>query len=95
MRVREASDSKTLEKLQCSGNASKNSILFEIKSFVPDSDLLDSLKVEERLDQGNIYSIGLILNIGHYKIILAGDVEDETINLVPDFNLDVKKMSIT
>lgn len=90
MMIREASDAKILEKVQCFGNSVVNPYMFEIRSFAPDSNLLASLKVKERFDMGNIYSVGLIINVGHFYIILAGDVENRTIKYIPDFNLDIE-----
>ena len=89
MTIREASDAKILEKFQCYGNSVVNPYIFEIRSFAPDSNLLASLKIKDRFDMGNIYSIGLIINVGHFYIILAGDVENRTIKCIPDFSLDI------
>ena len=91
MKIREASDAKILEKFECSGNVSINPYTFEIRSFAPDTTLLGQLKVEERLKMGNMYSIGLIINIGHFHVVLAGDVENRTIKSIPDFNFDIKE----
>ena len=71
MRVREASDFKILDKCECWGNMSTNPYNFEIKSFAPDTSLLGELKANERFAMGNIYSVGLIINIGHFNIIFA------------------------
>lgn len=90
MNVREASDAKILEKFECCGNVSINPYIFEIRSFAPDTTLLGSLKVRERFDMGNVYSVGLIINIGHFYVVLAGDVENRTIKCIPDFNFDIK-----
>lgn len=90
MNIREASDAKILEKFECCGNFSINPYIFEIRSFAPDSSLLASLKVRERFDMGNIYSVGLIINIGHFYIVLAGDVENRTIKMISDFNFDIE-----
>lgn len=89
MKVREASDSKILEKLFCYGNSSIYPYLFEIKSFAPDSNLLGKEKLQERLKMGNLYSIGLVINIGHFYVVLAGDVENRTIKYIPEFNFDI------
>lgn len=90
MKVREVSDGKTLEKFECFGNVSINPYIFEITSFAPDTSLLGSLKVRERFDGGNIYSVGLVINVGHFYLVLAGDVENRTIKCIPDFNFDIK-----
>jgi beta-lactamase superfamily II metal-dependent hydrolase len=37
-----------------------------------------------------VYSIGLIINVGHYYIVLAGDVENRTLKCIPDFNFDIQ-----
>lgn len=91
MKIREACDSKVLERFECCGNVSINPYIFEIRSFAPDTSLLGELKVRERLDMGNIYSIGLVINIGHYYIVLAGDVENRTIKCVPEFNFNIRE----
>ena len=91
MNVREASDAKTLEKFECCGNASINPYIFEIRSFAPDTTLLGELKVKDRFSMGNVYSIGLVINIGHFYVVLAGDVENRTIKCIPDFNFDIKE----
>lgn len=90
MKIREASDAKILEQFECSGNISMNPYIFQIRSFAPDTSLLNAIKVQERLDKSNIYSIGLLINIGHFYIVLAGDVEERTIKAIPQFNIDVK-----
>ena len=89
MNIREASDAKVLERLVCHGNSVTNPYIFEIRSFAPDTTLLGTLKVKERFHMGNVYSIGLIINIGHFYIVLAGDVENKTIKCIPDFNFEI------
>lgn len=91
MNVREASDAKILERFECSGNASINPYIFEIRSFAPDSTLLGELKAKERFGMGNVYSIGLVINVGHFYAVLAGDVENRTIKSIPEFNFDIKE----
>ena len=91
MNVREASDAKTLEKFECCGNVSINPYIFEIRSFAPDTTLLGELKVKESLNMGNMYSVGLVINVGHFYVVLAGDVENRTIKCIPDFNFDIKE----
>lgn len=91
MSVREASDAKILEKFECCGNVSINPYIFEIRSFAPDTKLLGEFKVKERFTMENIYSIGLIINIGHFYAVLSGDVENRTIKCIPDFNFDIKE----
>ena len=90
MKVREASDAKILEKFECRGNASINPYIFEIRSFAPDTILLGELKAKKFFKMGNAYSIGLIINVGHFYVVLAGDVENKTIKCIPDFNFDIK-----
>lgn len=92
MVIREASDSKTLEKFKCIGNCSINPYSFEIKSFAPDTNILQKFKIQERFKMENEYSVGLIINIGHFIIILGGDVENRTINSIPDYNLYVEEL---
>lgn len=89
MKIREASDAQILEKFECCGNASIYPYIFEIRSFAPDTMLLGKLKVKERFDKGNVYSIGLVVNVGHFYVVLAGDVENQTIKYIPDFNFDI------
>lgn len=79
-----------LEKLVCSGNCSTNSHIFEIWSFAPDSSSLLKNQIRGNTDMGNLYSIGLIVNIGHFYIVLAGDVEDCTLKSIPELNFDLK-----
>lgn len=89
VKVREAADIKTLDKFLCYGNVSVNPYVFEIKSFAPDTNILKSLQVSERRISGNIYSVGLAINIGHFYIVLAGDVENRTLKAMPDFCFDM------
>lgn len=91
MRIREASDAKILERFECCGNISIHPYIFEIRSFAPDTTLLGELKVQERFNTGNVYSIGLVINIGHFYVVLAGDVENRTIKCIPDFNFNIKE----
>ena len=89
--IREVSDTKLLYRTLCLGNCNPSPILFEIKSFAPDSSLLNDMKINERFNNTNVYSIGLIINIGHYCMLLSGDVENQTLSHIPEFNFEEYK----
>lgn len=90
MHIYTASDSKKLEKFVCSGNASTNSYIFEIWSFAPDTNFLLKNQIKGNMDMENLYSIGLVVNIGHFYIVLAGDVENYTLKSIPELNFDLQ-----
>lgn len=70
-----------------SENAMEN-LIFQIRSFAPDSELLASNFLNGNLEMDNLYSIGLILLFGNYCILLAGDVENRTIQAIQDVDLE-------
>lgn len=93
MKIKYAKDATIMERLIISGLQQYN---FEIRSFAPNSTTLAERQVNNREETGNVYSIGLIINIGHYNIMLAGDVENQTFKSVEDgdveFDLDYIKI---
>ena len=48
----------------------------------------ESALLESRDQQGNAYSIGLFLFFGQYSIMLAGDVENQTIRRIADGDIE-------
>jgi hypothetical protein len=62
--------------------------LFVISSFAPNSEMIAYNRIKKIDTLSNLYSVGLIVSIGDYNIMLAGDVENETIKLIPDENID-------
>lgn len=80
-----AKNATTMERLICRG---LNNYVFEIKSFSPDSTMLAERQVRDQDEEGNLYSIGLLINIGRYYIMLAGDVENPVIETIKDFNIE-------
>lgn len=85
MKIKYAKNSTNMEHLIISGLQKYN---FEIRSFAPDSTILAEWKVNNRDEVGNTYSIGLIINIGHYNIMLAGDVENQTFKSIEDEDIE-------
>lgn len=81
-KIRVAADSKNLKTIYCSGNFSNEKIDFSIKSFAPSSEdiLAYTEKDSQSIDKINKYSVGLVIEIGHFSFILGGDVENEIIN---------------
>ena len=86
LRIMYLKDSTLAEKLQCAGNA--NRYEFKIQSFAPNSAILGERLIGDKEEKGNAYSIGLFLFIGEYSIMLAGDVENQTIRRIEDWNLE-------
>lgn len=82
MMIKYAKDHTVLEKLICSG---MHDYMFQIDSFAPNSTLLAERTYEDKIEQGNLYSIGLFINIGRYNIILGGDVENKTFSTLDEF----------
>ena len=85
IKVKYAKNTTIMEKLICSGI---NEYVFKITSFAPDSTILAERHINDEDEQGNIYSIGLVINFGRYYILLAGDVENLTFREISDFELD-------
>lgn len=85
MHVRTVSNENILMKCSCQellGTDNKD-YPFYIYSFAPDSELLLKNLVRDVEQIDNLYSIGLIIQIGTYCVMLAGDVENQTINNIP------------
>lgn len=67
---------------------------FEIKSFAPKGSLILAEKIKmlkmthPKINYINLFSIGLIITIGNFNILLGGDVENITIDKIPDYNID-------
>lgn len=83
--IKYAKDHTILEKMICTGISQ---YLFQIDSFAPNSTILAEKKFMNKDEQGNLYSMGLIINIGRYFILLGGDVENPTISLLEDYELE-------
>lgn len=84
--VRDASDVKLLERIRYKSNTDNLFYEFSISSFAPESNLLLKKQINEMFDVGNLYSIGLIINIGHFYVVLAGDIENYAMKTLPDMN---------
>ena len=80
------SDFKKMERLMCVGNGAKYK--FEIFSFAPKSAVLGERIVNNKEEQGNIYSVGLYLFFGEYSLMLAGDVENQTLRRIVDEDME-------
>jgi beta-lactamase superfamily II metal-dependent hydrolase len=88
MKVSTAMDGTRMERCICQRLTGMGMYSFEICSFAPSSELLNANMVKENVEKGNLYSIGLIINIGEFYIMLAGDVENRTIKVISDYDLE-------
>lgn len=88
MRVRPVSNASILTRKKYQGVSSFQAYNFEIRSFAPDSELIASNRLRGISTMDNLYSVGLILIMGNYYIMLAGDIENPTIKAIPDENID-------
>lgn len=88
MKIRTAANATRMERCICSCIAGTGRYNFEIFSFAPSSEILTANMVKEQEEKGNLYSIGLFINIGAYCIMLAGDVENRTFRVIPDYDLE-------
>ena len=79
-------DFKQLERLMCVGNAMQYE--FKICSFAPKSAMLGEREISNKEEQGNIYSVGLYLFLGEYSVMLAGDVENQTLRRIKDDDME-------
>ena len=86
MRIMYLKDSTQAERLLCVGNTKKYE--FRIQSFAPNSAILGERFIGSRDQQGNAYSVGLFLFLGQYSIMLAGDVENQTIRRIADGDIE-------
>lgn len=86
MSVREVSNADILERCICRNLLQNNGTKYplNIYSFAPDSKFLVANLVKGVEEISNLYSVGLIIQIGEYYIMLAGDVENRMIRNVPD-----------
>lgn len=83
--IKTANNFQILDKIVIKDISSPRSFSFEISSFAPDSNLLLK-RIDKDTQIGmNLYSIGLLISIGEYKIMLAGDVENQTIDYIDDY----------
>lgn len=88
MKIKTAIDSTRMDKCICSRLSGIGRYIFEIYSFAPSSEILTANVVKENEEKGNLYSIGLLINIGEFYIMLAGDVENRTFKTIPDYDLE-------
>lgn len=85
LKIKYAKNATVMERLIISG---LQNYVFEIRSFAPNSTVLAERKINNQEEAGNIYSIGLVINIGHFYIMLAGDVENPTFRTVEDGDIE-------
>lgn len=85
MKIKYAKNATIMERLIVSG---LQNYMFEIRSFAPNSTTLAERQIRNQEEAGNIYSIGLVINIGHFYIMLAGDVENQTFMTVEDGDIE-------
>ena len=78
-----ASEAKIYEKIifRCVG---KKYIMY-IKGFAPDSNIELNCFANKEDFTGNECSVGLVIEIGEFSIVLGGDVENKTIEQVEEF----------
>ncbi len=88
MHVCPTSDRKMIESFLCRKTNGIDKFRFEINSFAPNGNILLSQYIKDIKTIGNLYSIGLIISVGEFSIMLAGDVEDRTIEQIPKFYID-------
>lgn len=75
-------------------DSKQNKILFEIVGVSPNQSILRRLKKNGKL-KGNDLSIGLLLQLGEYKVFLSGDMEDDAIqNLNKDLFKELNVLKI-
>lgn len=61
---------------------------FTIDSFSPPSRCIIYDRTKNKIRNINYYSIGLIINIGIYYILLGGDVQNEILRNIPQFDIN-------
>lgn len=88
MKIRTAINANRMERCICSCIAGAGRYNFEVFSFAPSSEILTANMVRGQEERGNLYSVGLLINIGAYCIMLAGDVENRTFQVLPDYDLE-------
>lgn len=88
MHINSVSNGMTLESFLCRDINSIKKYRFLIRSFAPSGEILTSNMVKNIQTAGNQFSIGLYINIGEFGIMLAGDVENRTFKIIPDFDIE-------
>lgn len=88
MHIKPVSNACIMDRRKYQIISTMKNVNFQILSFAPDSELIAYNKLNGVQTLDNLYSIGLILIAGDYHIMLAGDVENQTINSIPDENID-------
>lgn len=86
MRIAYLKDATQIERLLCVGNTKQYE--FRIQSFAPNSAILGERLIGSKDQKGNAYSVGLFLFLGQYSIMLAGDVENQTIRRIADGDVE-------
>jgi hypothetical protein len=81
--VKDVADNSVLEYKRFDGGA-KGIYEFTIKSIAPDSSILRRIDFRDSFMK-NDYSIGVIVNLGELNVLFSGDIENKTINKMPDY----------
>lgn len=84
--INKVSDDKNLISIQFNNLNIIHS--FTIESFSPPSKIILYDQATNKVRNINNYSIGLIINIGVYYILLGSDVQNEVLQILPDFDLE-------
>lgn len=82
-KVRDVSDNQILHYMQFT-DAVRKVYEFKISSIAPNSTILRANDFRKTIKK-NDYSIGLILNLGEFNCLFAGDIENRTIDNMEDF----------
>jgi beta-lactamase superfamily II metal-dependent hydrolase len=87
MHVNTVSNGMRLESFLCRKNDGFSKYRFSIFSFAPSGELLTANLVNNVKTVGNLFSVGLNISIGEFNVMLAGDVENRTFAIIPDFDI--------
>lgn len=87
MHVNVVSNGMTLETFSCRKGNGYNIYRFAIRSFAPSGEILTANLVKDVKTAGNLFSVGLYISVGEFSIMLAGDVENRTFRIIPDFDI--------
>ena len=87
LHVNRVANRMRLECFRCRKTNGISNYEFAIHSFAPSGEILYHNEVNDIKIAGNLYSIGLLITIGEFGLLFAGDVENRTFDMIPDDDL--------
>lgn len=88
LHVNQAANRMRLECFKCRKTNGISNYEFAIHSFAPSGEIITQNEVKDIFTASNDFSIGLLITIGEFGILLASDVENRTFDIIPEMDLE-------